>query len=1385
MKMKKSRNEKVEILIAEDSQTQLALLKHLLEKNGYEVVTAINGKEALALALQHNPALIISDIVMPELDGYGLCKAIKSDAKTRDIPVILVTTLSESQDVIHGLECGADNLVRKPYDERYLLSRIEYLLMNLAMHESQKMKMGIEILLGGRKYFITAERQQILDLLISTYEQAVHINDELKLRRTELEHSNQVLQGFGNIVAGLNHALGEREVAEAALERAMELPGIQAGWISLWEEESGFRLAAARNLPPALLCEGVMEGLCDCRRRFLAGELDHVTNIMECERLKSAKGDAQGLHYHASVPLWAGNRAMGIMNLVGAEQGLFDEAELDMLYVVGNQVAVALERARLHEHLEHLVEERTAALTAEIAERQRIQDAQARLVAIVEATPDLIGTAMPDGRLLYVNQAGLRLLGIKEDDFPKSRIQDFHPEWAGRLVTEEGIPHAVSHGAWSGETAILGPDGREIPVLQVILAHKGSDGTGTYLSTIVRDITNRKANEAKIMRLNRVYAVLSGINTTIVRTRSQQELFDEACRIAVEHGRFRMAWIGLIEAGGEDIMPMARAGFEDGYLDQVRLTTRKGAPDARLLVGRAIREKTSIVSNDIATDPELLRWREEALLRGYRSMVVFPLLREDKPVGVFVLYAVEANFFDSEEMTLLTEVAGDISFAMDHLEKAARLNYLAYYDVLTGLSNRTLLEDRITHAIPQAARSGDMVAILFIDLDRFKNINDSLGHSFGDAVLKHTAERLSGCIREVDTIARLGGDEFIVLLTGMGRVEDITVVVQKILETLASPFVIDLHEFYLTASIGISVYPKDGGDVEALLKMADAAMYRAKGGGRNRFEFFIREMNELASRQMLLEGQLRQALDRNELVVYYQAQADLKSGSIIGVEALLRWQHPELGTISPAEFIPIAEEAGLIVMIGHWVLESACRQAVAWQAAGLPKLRMGVNLSVRQFADNKLGDTVKRILQETGHDPELLDLELTESVLMQGAEKTIVILKDLRKLGISLSVDDFGTGYSSLSYLKRFPVTTVKIDQSFVRGITTDSDDATLVRSIIGMAHEMRLGVIAEGVETEGQLAFLTNHHCDEVQGYYLSRPLPADECAALLRGFTGLPPLQDVVEVPQRTLLLVDDEVNIATSLKRLLRSDGYRVLTATSGKEGLELLAVNQVGVIVSDQRMPEMTGVEFLRRVKGLYPETVRIVLSGYTELQSITDAINEGAIYKFLTKPWEDEQLREHIREAFQHYELKQENIRLTSEIEHANEELSEINRDLKLRVAEKAQEIHRNINVLRVSQEILEHLPAAVIGIDDDGVIVVANHQADMLFPDVGGGPLLGCEAGSRLPASFIACAADINGRAHPATLPDGRRVSIICHRMGEMCISSGTILVISLIDTGA
>ena len=1091
-------NGKVEILIAEDSPTQAAQLAHLLEQRGYLVTVAANGREALALLERRKPNLVISDIVMPELDGYGLCKAIKTDKNLKDIPVMLVTTLSDPQDVIRGLECGADNFIRKPYDERYLLSRIDYLLMNLELRKNQKMQMGMEIDLGGKKHFINAERQQILDLLISTYEQAVEINSELRQRETELEHSNQVLHGLGSIVAGLNSAITERDVAQAALERALELPGIQAGWISLWEGQSGFRLVATRNLPPALLCEGAMDGLCDCRRRFLAGDLDHVTNIMECERLKGAKGDTHGLRYHASVPLWAGDRAMGVMNLVGAEQGLFDEAELKMLYVVGNQVAVALERARLHEHLEQLVEERTAALTVEVAERRRIQEEQARLVAIIEATPDLIGTAMLDGRLLYTNQAGRLLMGIKDKDLSKVRIQDIHPEWAGKLVMEEGIPHAVSHGAWSGETAILGPDGREIPVLQVILAHKGTDGTVEYLSTIARDITLRKGQETKIKRLNRIYSVLSGINTTIVRVREEGELFREACRIAVELGRFTFAWIGKLDADSRQVTPVAQAGRDDGYLAQINLTSREDIAGNCPLLAQALTEAKPVVCNAIASDERMADWRSEALSRGYRSVVVLPLMLEGKPVGVFALYAAETGVFDEEEMRLLIEMAGDISFAMDNLKKEDKLNYLAYYDVITGLPNRTLFYDRLGQHLHDV-RSGETVAVLAIDLERFRVINETFGRHAGDALLKQVAERLITMGVGVDHLARISADCFAMVLSNIREEADVVHFLEKqVTAALSKPFTLEGQELRISARAGIALFPDDGKDADTLFRNAEAALKKSKLSG-DKYLFYTPAFNARAAEKLTLENKLRRALEQEQLVLHYQPKVDLKSNQIVGLEALMRWNDPETGLVPPWKFIPLLEETGMIIEAGAWALAQAMTDYRAWQAKGLTAPRVAVNVSQIQLGRKDFVSTIERVVNSLGGGCGL-EIEITESLIMQDVEANIQKLHAIREMGVEVAVDDFGTGYSSLSYIAKLPINALKIDRAFIINMTSNADDRNIVSAIISLAHSLNLRVIAEGVETNEQAKLLRLLKCDEIQGFLFSPGVPAEQIEEFLR---------------------------------------------------------------------------------------------------------------------------------------------------------------------------------------------------------------------------------------------------------------------------------------------
>ncbi|MDF9409476.1 MAG: Cyclic di-GMP phosphodiesterase Gmr [Pelotomaculum sp. PtaB.Bin013] len=471
----------------------------------------------------------------------------------------------------------------------------------------------------------------------------------------------------------------------------------------------------------------------------------------------------------------------------------------------------------------------------------------------------------------------------------------------------------------------------------------------------------------------------------------------------------------------------------------------------------------------------------------------------------FIHKSGELRWFESTGKTYQT-VTGEsrVVFVSRDITERQRyeetIRHQAFHDALTGLPNRMLFKDRLTLEIAHAKRNKQMLAVLFLDLDRFKLVNDTLGHGLGDQLLKIIARRLVGYVREDDTVARLGGDEFTVLLPEILQVENAAKVARKILRAVREPVRIDVHELYISTSIGIALYPSDGEDAESLLKNADTAMYRAKENGKNNYQLYTPAMNAKAFERLAIENGLRRALDRNEFVVYYQPKVNINTGKIIGMEALVRWEVPERGLIPPGDFIPLAEDTGLIVPIGEWVLRTACAQNKAWQDAGYPPLRVAVNLSARQFQLQNLVEVVSRVLEETGLEPCWLELEITESVAMQNAEYTVKMLYELKDMGIQLAIDDFGTGYSSLNYLKRFPISKLKIDKSFVREIGTDQDNEAIASTVIVLGQSLKLGVVAEGVETEEQYDFLKQHQCDEMQGYLFGKPVPPEKFEEMIR---------------------------------------------------------------------------------------------------------------------------------------------------------------------------------------------------------------------------------------------------------------------------------------------
>ena len=900
----------VDILVVEDSATQAQYLAQILENAGYRVRLAANGREGLAAARAVPPTLVVSDISMPEMDGFTLCQEIKRDPALHDVPVILLTSLSSLYDVIKGLDCGADNFLRKPFDSQYLLARIRYILANRALRASERVQMGMRITLGGQTHFITAERQQIFDLLISTYEEAIQMTEQLKAQQLRITNSYQSLEGLYKIAEALNPVLTEQAVGRLALERLLDFPGVLGAAIKLCDADGRLRLVAARDFDgdadTAAGGGGLAGPCCQCERLLLAGALTGPELMVSCEQVNRP---------HACIPLSTGAGTRGVLCLLTTDVRLGEE-QWQLLTTVGSQIAVAVERARLYGSMEAQVKERTAAWQGE----------RKLLSAVVNTSGALV--CMFDG-------AGM--------------IRLFNPACEAAL-------------GWSAQEAI-----------------------GRHCAEVLRE------DDAK---------------------------------------------------GGGGLAALCADPPEGGGPAQFSGHWRSRDGGLRAIIWSAT-------------------W----------------LRRPDGSVEYFVCTGVD-----------VTELRG----------AEEKLRYMSRFDALTGLPNRLVMRDRVRQLQQQdAVTSGrQQVGLLLIKPERLRVIAESLGLDAEQSMLRQAAARLGHRQRGGVSVGRVSERTFAVAMAG--KADDFATMARQLLAELSLPFLLGEQELHLDPAIGIALYPNDGDDYDAIYQGADAAMRRAMSSKNERYEFYKPALNQDAHARFQFENALRGALERHELVLHYQVQASVRTGEIIGVESLVRWQHPEQGLIGPGLFIGLAEETGMILAIGEWVLRCACEQAVAWQRQGLPPVPVSVNLSARQFSEHAV-TMVQSILAETGLDPHLLELELTESASMEEPEKTIEILRHIKAMGVKVAIDDFGTGYSNLSYLKRFPVDKLKLDQSFVREITTDQHDLSIARAVIAMGHGLGLTVIAEGVETAAQLELLAANGCDEIQGYYLSRPIDGVACAALM----------------------------------------------------------------------------------------------------------------------------------------------------------------------------------------------------------------------------------------------------------------------------------------------
>ena len=776
-------------------------------------------------------------------------------------------------------------------------------------------------------------------------------------------------------------------------------------------------------------------------------------------------------------------------------EGADDYLLKDRLSRLGAAVRQALERKRLRG------ESRQA--------EQEFQRLQRRYQLIVDQASAGIILSTIKGGILAINSAGATMLGYDSPEEVVASVTDVSTQLYADPQERNTVRERMDRdgGVRDFPLQYKRKDGSTVPVSQTTrVLDEEHEGRKLAIS-IVQDMTERKEQEKRIARLSRIHAVLSGINSAIVRIRDRQELFREACRIAVEHGGFSIGWIAMLDHASGTLVPVAQAGLpmDLGAADSASQSVGL-VPEGTAEV--ALREKRPAFDNDIehgsaemqsGLGPDTLSVRRTAIGRGAKSVIVLPLFVEEQIFGFLTLYAPERNFFDAEEIKLLTDLAGDISFGLEFIAKEEKVDYLAYYDALTGLPNRSLFFDRLTHQLGTAARERASVVLVLMDLDRFRLINDTLGRQAGDTLINAVAQRIKETFRDQDTVARVGADSFAAAMSGTWQAQDVA----RVLEThnrqlFGQPFLLGKEELRVSATSGVAVFPADGDNPEMLFANAEAALKKAKASGE-RFLFYGPEMNARIADSLRLENRLRSALENGEMVMWYQPKVNVKTRKVIGFEALMRWQDPETGMVPPARFIPLMEQTGLILDAGRWALSQVARDCRRWTEQGVKSPRVAVNVSPVQLRQKDFVDVVVEAAEKTREANGMLDLEITESVIMENVETIIPKLLTIRELGVQIAVDDFGTGYSSLAYIARLPIHDLKIDRSFVVEMTQNEDSLTIVRSVISLAHSLRLKVVAEGVETEEQAALLFELGCDQMQGYLISRPVPPDEVPVLL----------------------------------------------------------------------------------------------------------------------------------------------------------------------------------------------------------------------------------------------------------------------------------------------
>ena len=712
-----------------------------------------------------------------------------------------------------------------------------------------------------------------------------------------------------------------------------------------------------------------------------------------------------------------------------------------------------------------------------------------RLTTSLDSMSDSFYTLDRDWRFTFINPHAERLLARSGKELLGREVWAEFPDTVGSAIERE-YRRAMADNVTVAFEHFFEPLG----IWFSIRGYPSGQGLAVYFS----DVTERRTAAAalhdsgiRIKRLNRVYAMLSQVNALIVRRSGRDELFREACRVAVELGEFRIAWVGVVDAQAGRIVPVASAGEAGDFFEQAAGEVFDCRPGAGGRIARVLREGRPEVVNDTA-DARGVLTLDRVRACGIGSFALIPLLVHGEAIAVFALYARDAAFFDADEMRLLQELAGNISLAIEHIDAQARLDYLAWYDPLTGLANRRLFLDRLSGYLRSAASGGHQLAVVLVDLERFKNINDSLGQAAGDAALKQAAAWMARQTGDEKLLARVGSNHFAAVLPRMTSVRGLVALMEKAVSALADhPFVVEGGELRMAAKAGAAIYPDDGSSAEILFQHAEAALKHAKAGG-DRYLLHSSTMTDAVAGKLSLENRLRRAVDNDEFVLHYQPKVTLASGEVTSAEALLRWNDPETGVVQPGSFIPVLEETGLIHEVGRWAMRQAIEDHLRWRDAGLAGVRIAVNVSSLQLRGRDFVAEVGRALERDPRAASGLELELTESMVMGDIDRAVATLQAIRALGVTVALDDFGTGFSSLTHLARLPIDTLKIDRTFIDAMDATPEGLALVSMIITLAHSLRHKVVAEGVETAEQARLLRSLGCDVLQGFHLGRPVPA-----------------------------------------------------------------------------------------------------------------------------------------------------------------------------------------------------------------------------------------------------------------------------------------------------